>query len=191
MQLSRMAMESAVRHRDDGVFAVGLGGDERHPPRNYAYLFRYALDHGLRSLPHAGETGGPDSIRGALDELDPDRIGHGVRCLEAPDVVARLRDERVPLDVSPTSNVLTRVIERIDDHPLPRLIDEGLVVTLNADDPSMFHQPLSREYEVVRTVFGMNDDELATIARTGIEASFADDPTKRRIAEEVDAWARR
>jgi adenosine deaminase len=190
MELSRMAMESAVRHRDDGVFAVGLGGDERHPPEDYAHLFAYALDHGLRSLPHAGESGGPASIRGALDALDADRIGHGIRCLEDADLVARLRDERVPLDVSPTSNVMTRVVDRIDDHPLPILVKEGLAVTLNADDPSMFHQPLSREYEVMRTVFGMSDDQLSAIARTGIDVSFAGDATKRRLAEEVDAWAR-
>jgi adenosine deaminase len=191
MELSRSAMESAVRHRDDGVFAVGLGGDERHAPEDYVHLFRHALDHGLRSLPHAGETAGPDSIRGALDALRADRIGHGIRCLEDPALVARLRDERVPLDVSPTSNVMTRVVERIEDHPLPTLIREGLVVTLNADDPSMFHQPLSREYEAARTVFGMTDDDLAGIARGGIDVSFADAETKRRLTEEVDAWATR
>jgi adenosine deaminase len=188
MQLSRMAMESAVRHRDDGVFAVGLGGDEKHRAGDYAHLFRHATDEGLRSLPHAGETAGPDSIVSALDDLRADRIGHGIRCLEDDRVVARLGEAGVALDVCPTSNVMTRVVERIEDHPLPYLVDAGLVVTLNADDPSMFHAPLSGEYELARTVFSMGDAELAQLARNGIEASFADHEVKSALLAEVEAW---
>ncbi len=188
MQLSRMAMESAVRHRDEGVFAVGLGGDERHPAEDHAHLFRHAVGRGLRSLPHAGETAGPASIRAALDDLGADRIGHGIRCLEDDALLRRLREDRVALDVCPTSNVMTRVVARIEDHPLPRLLDAGLVVTLNADDPSIFHAPLSHEYELARRVFSIDDEQLARIARNGIEASFADASTKERLVREVDAW---
>ncbi len=188
MELSRMAMESAVRHRDDGVLAIGLGGDERHLAADYAHLFRHATERGLRSLPHAGETSGPASIRSALDDLRADRVGHGIRCLEDDDLVARLRDDRVPLDVSPTSNVMTHVVSGVEDHPLARLLDAKLVVTLNADDPSMFHAPLSHEYGIARDVFGLEDEALAELARNGIEASFATPETKLSLLEELDAW---
>jgi adenosine deaminase len=188
MQLSRMAMESAVRHRDDGVIGIGLGGDERHPAADYAHLFRYATERGLRSIPHAGETAGPASVRSALDDLGAERIGHGIRSLEDPALIERLREERVALDVCPTSNVMTRVIDAIEHHPLPAMIDAGLLVTLNADDPSMFHAPLSGEYELARSVFGMSDERLAGLARNAVEASFADPATKTGVLDEVDAW---
>jgi adenosine deaminase len=188
MELSRMAMEAAVRHRGDGIFAIGLGGDEKHPAADYAHLFRYAADRGLRSIPHAGETAGPASIRSALDDLGADRIGHGIRCLEDEGLVERLRDERVPLDVCPTSNAMTRVVPSIREHPLPRLLGAGLRVTLNADDPSMFRAPLSGEFELARRVFGMRDDDLAALVRTAVEASFADERTKALLHGEVDAW---
>jgi adenosine deaminase len=188
MQLSRMAMESAVRHRDDGVVGIGLGGDERHPAADYAHLFRYAIERGLRSIPHAGETAGPASVRSALDDLGAHRIGHGIRTLEDGELVERLRDERIALDVCPTSNVMTRVIDAIERHPLPAMVDAGLLVTLNADDPSMFHAPLSGEYALARSVFGMGDEELAGLARNAVEASFADAATKKALLQEVDAW---
>jgi adenosine deaminase len=188
MQLSRMAMESAVRHRDDGVIGVGLGGDEKHPASDYAHLFRYAVERGLRSIPHAGETAGPGSVWSALDDLGADRIGHGIRSLEDPDLVERLRSERIPLDVCPTSNIMTRVVPSIQRHPLPAMLDAGLLVTLNADDPSMFHAPLSGEYRLAREVFEMDDEALADLARNAVEASFADEDTKARLAKEVDAW---
>ena len=189
MELSRMAMESAVRHRDDGVIGIGLGGDERHPAADYAHLFRFATDRGLRSIPHAGETSGPASIRSALDDLRADRIGHGIRCLEDEGVVERLRAGGIALDVCPTSNVMTRVVPSIEEHPLPKLLEAGLRVTLNADDPSMFHAPLSGEFELARNVFGMADEDLVGLVRTAIDVSFASDPIKRALREEVDAWA--
>jgi adenosine deaminase len=188
MELSRMAMESAVRHRDDGVFAIGLGGDEKHPAADYAHLFRVATDRGLRSLPHAGETAGPGSIWSAVDDLRADRIGHGIRCVEDDGLVERLRRDRVALDVSLTSNVMTRVVPTIEEHPLPRLLGAGLVVTLNADDPSMFHAPLSGEFALARRAFSMSDERLAGLVRNAIEASFADGGTKERLASELDAW---
>jgi adenosine deaminase len=188
MQLSRMAMESAVRHRDDGVFGLGLGGDERHPAADYAHLFAHATERGLRSLPHAGETAGPGSVRSALDDLRADRIGHGIRSLEDPGLVERLRDARLPLDACPTSNVKTKVVASIEEHPLPAMLDAGLLVTLNADDPSMFEQTLSAEYELARGVFGMSDEQLARLARNGIDASFADDDVKATLRGEVNVW---
>jgi adenosine deaminase len=188
MQLSRMAMESAVRHRDEGVVGVGLGGDEKHPAADYVHLFRYATERGLRSLPHAGETAGPESVRSALDDLGADRIAHGIRSLEDPELLARLREDRIALDVCPTSNVMTRVVDAIEHHPMPMMLAAGLLMTLNADDPSMFHAPLSGEFELARGVFGMSDEELAGLSRNAVEASFASAETKTKLLEEVDAW---
>jgi adenosine deaminase len=188
IELSRMAMESAVRHRDDGVIGIGLGGDERHPAGDYAHLFRHATDHGLRSIPHAGETAGPDSVWSALEDLRADRIGHGIRSLEDPSLVTRLRGERVPLDVCPTSNVMTKVVASIEDHPLPAMLEAGLFVTLNADDPSMFQAPLSHEYGLAREALGMSDERIVALATNAIDASFADEETKRRLRTEVDEW---
>ncbi|HEX9122676.1 MAG TPA: adenosine deaminase [Actinomycetota bacterium] len=188
MELSRAALESAVRHRADGVIGVGLGGDERHPPEAYAELFHRATDAGLHSLPHAGETAGPASIRGALDSLRAERLGHGIRCLEDERLVTELRDRRIPLEVCPTSNVMTRVVRSMGAHPLPRLLDAGLVVTLNSDDPSMFSSPLTGEYELVRETFGLDDEVLGAIARNGVRASFADDALKADIEQGIDGW---
>ncbi|MGZ4110788.1 MAG: adenosine deaminase, partial [Actinomycetota bacterium] len=96
--------------------------------------------------------------------------------------------ERIPLDVCPTSNVMTRVVSSIERHPLPAMLDAGLLVTLNADDPSMFRAPLSGEYRLAREVFGMDDEALADLARNAVEVSFADEDTKARLAREVDTW---
>jgi adenosine deaminase len=181
-------MRVAVVHRDAGVFGVGLGGEEKHPPEPYAPIFAEARDAGLHSIPHAGETGGPASIRGALDALGAERIGHGIRVVEDLDLVAELRERQIPLEVCPTSNVMTKVVPSMELHPLPRLLEAGLLVTLNSDDPSMFTSPLAGEYRACRSVFGMNDEALAAISRAGVVASFADEVTKRELAEAIDAW---
>jgi adenosine deaminase len=187
-ELSRLAMEAAVRHRDDGVFAVGLGGDERHPAERYAGIFREAKASGLRSLPHAGETAGPASIRGAIDALGADRIGHGIRILEDPELVTEVRERGLALDVCPTSNVMTRVVPSIEAHPLLRLLEVGLVVTLADDDPAMFSSPLPGEYALARGALGLTDEQLAGLALAGVRASFADERTKMLLESEISEW---
>jgi aminodeoxyfutalosine deaminase len=133
------------RHVPDGTIAIGLGGYEvGFPPEPYAPHFARATALGLRSLPHAGETEGATSVRGALDALGADRIGHGVRCLEDPDLVARLRDSGTPLEVCPTSNVLLHVSPSIAAHPIRELLDAGLRVSVNTDDPGSFATDLDR-----------------------------------------------
>jgi adenosine deaminase len=188
LKLSRRAMLIAIAYRDGGVFGVGLGGEEVYPPEPYASIFDEARDAGLRSVPHAGETGGPASIRGALDALGAERIGHGIRVLEDPHLVAELLERQIPLEVCPTSNVMTRVVPSMELHPLPRLLEAGLLVTLNSDDPSMFTSPLAGEYEACRRAFGMDDEALAALAHSGVVASFAEEATKRQLADAIDAW---
>lgn len=188
MELSRAALESAVRHGDDGVVGVGLGGEERYPPEDYRELFAVALEAGFHSLPHAGETAGPASIRGALDSLGAERIGHGIRCVEDDDLVAELRDRRIALEVCPISNVMTGVVASIEQHPLPRLLEAGLTVTLNSDDPSMFGAPLTSQFELARGVFGLSDERLADLARVGVRASFASEAQKTELERAVRGW---
>jgi adenosine deaminase len=147
--------------------ALGLTGLEAgNPPERFADVFRRTKDAGLRAVPHAGEAAGPESIRGALESLGAERIGHGIRVLEDPSLVAELRARAIPLEVCVTSNVHTGVVPSIGMHPLPKLLEAGLTVTLNSDDPSMFSSPLAGEYELAREVFHLSDDELADIAAT-------------------------
>jgi adenosine deaminase len=159
-----------------------------YPPEPFAPLFLRALDAGLHSVPHAAEEAGPASIRGALESLRAERLGHGVRVLEDPDLVAEVRDHRIPLEVCPSINVTTGIFPSLAEHPLPRLLEAGLVVTLNADVPAMMRAPVGHEYTVGREVFGLDDATLATIARAGIEASFMDADQKAPLGAEIDAW---
>jgi len=188
MDLSRHAMRVAVRHHDEGVIGIGLGGEERFPPEPYADIFREAREAGLRSIPHAGETHGPDSIRGAIEALGADRIGHGIRMLEDPELVQEVRERGIGLDVCPTSNVMTRSVPSLMEHPLPAMLDAGLRCSLASDDPSMFHSPLAAEYELCREVFSFDDWRLAELARNGVRASFAEPETKVELLEAIDRW---
>jgi adenosine deaminase len=188
LALSRRAMEVAVAHRDDGVIGIGLGGEERFGPEPYAEIFATARAAGLRSIPHAGETHGPASIRGAIDALGAERIGHGIGIVEDPALVEEVRERGIGLDVCPTSNVMTRSVPSIGEHPLPAMIDAGLLCTLASDDPSMFHSGLADEYEVCRAGFGFDDEAIAALARNGVRASFADAVVKRELEAGIDEW---
>ena len=147
----------AAQNMDNGVIALGLGGPEvGNPPEMFQQTFERARAAGLPSLPHAGETEGPKSIWGAVNALSAARIGHGVRCLEDPGLVSFLREKQIPLDVSPTSNVCLGVSPTLAEHPLPKLIDEGLLVTINSDDPPMFDTTLTDEYLRIAKTFGFD-----------------------------------
>jgi adenosine deaminase len=188
-ELAEQTLALALRYRDRGVVGFGLGGPENgFPPEPYAPLFLEAIDNGLHSVPHAGEEAGPPSIRGALDALHAERLGHGVRILEDPDLVAEVAARRIPLEVCPSVNVTTSVFPSLADHPLPRLLEAGLVVTLNADVPAMLAAPISHEFTVARDVFGLDDETLAAIARAGVEASFMDAGQKATLGRAIEAW---
>jgi adenosine deaminase len=188
MSHSRRAMEVAARHVDDGVVGIGLGGEEVFPPEPYADVFREGIARGLRSIPHAGETHGPASIRGAIDALGAERIGHGIRALEDPSLVELLREREIGLDVCPTSNVMTRSAPSLEAHPLPAMLDAGLRCTLASDDPSMFHSFLTDEYELCRVAFGFDDDRIARLATNGVRASFAPETVKADLEAAIARW---
>jgi len=190
-EMADHTLRAAIRHRDAGVVALGLGGDEAIAPERFGRVFSEAVDSGLHSVPHAGEMAGPANIRGAIRALHAERIGHGIRVLEDPELVGEARHRGIALEVCPTSNVATGVVYSLAQHPLPDLLAAGLTVTLGSDHPAVFSSPIAGEYEIARRVFGMDDAALAEMARTGVRSSFLDDGSKNSIEAEIDEWLRR
>ena len=181
--------ELAVAYRDRGVVSFGLANDETAaPPEPFVEAFKIARAGGLISAPHAGEHRGPASITGALDALGADRIEHGVRAFEDPDLVKRLADSDVCLDVCPTSNVLLSVFASLEAHSLPGLLEAGVRCSVNSDDPLLFGPNLLEEYELCRSRLSLDDDRLAFIARCSVGASGAPEELKARQVAAVDRW---
>jgi len=179
----------ASRYAHKGVVSFGLAGDETlGTPERYAEAFAVARSAGLLATPHAGEHGGPESVRSALDALGAQRILHGVRAVEDPRLLERLAAEDVCLDVCPTSNVHLQVVPTIRDHPLPALLAAGVKVSLNADDPTFFGSGLLGEYTLARDVFNLDDSALAHIARCSILASGAPESMQTSARAAIDAW---
>ena len=166
-------VEEAIRLKDRNVVGIGLGGDERRaPPEQFRDVYALARDAGLRLTVHAGETVGPESIWGALRELKADRIGHGLHAVEDPVLVRYLAEHQVPVEVCISSNVLTGCCTSLDRHPVRKLFDAGVLITLNTDDPEMFHTTLNQEYQIAQQVCGFSDDELRQVAENSFRAAF-------------------
>jgi adenosine deaminase len=173
----------------DGVVAIGLGGPEYgSDPRKYADSFAIARAAGLASVPHAGEMDGPASVVGALEALHADRIGHGIRAIEDDALVARLRDTGTPLEVSLTSNVLLGATPSYDAHPIGRLIEAGVVVTVNTDDPAYFSTTLVRELRVARDLLALDEAALRDLQLTALEVSYAPVDLQRRLRAEIETY---
>ena len=185
-ELAVQTVELVLRHRPAGLVSLGLGGEEV-PRAQFGRAFEIARDAGLHSVPHAGEAAGPESVWDAIDRLGAERIGHGVRCLEDPELVAELRRRRIPLEVCPTSNVRTGVVADLAAHPLPRLIEEGLVVTLNSDDPPMFGTSLREEYLAVARTLGLDPAGLRDLARNAARAAFLPRAEAQALVAEIDS----
>jgi adenosine deaminase len=165
-------LTEALNHRD-AIIGVGLDSSEKgHPPSKFARVFELARAEGLIPVAHAGEEGPPEYIREALDILKVRRIDHGVRCIEDPDLVRRLVDEQIPLTVCPLSNVKLRVFDTLRDHNLKRLLDLGVKVTINSDDPAYFGGYIGENYVQTAEALGLTKDEIARIATNSFEARF-------------------
>jgi len=178
-------LEIALAARDQGVVALGLGGSERgFPPGLFAATFQQARQAGLARVPHAGEIEGPESIRAAIDLLHADRIGHGVRCIEDPALMETLRSRQIPLEICPTSNVQLGIYPDYAAHPLRRLWDAGLSITVNSDDPPMFGTDLAHEYEILVEYFRFTEDELARLSLNGVHCSLLPTVEKERLENE-------
>jgi adenosine deaminase/aminodeoxyfutalosine deaminase len=169
---ARRVAELAAERVADGVVGFGIGGDEaRGPAELFADVFAFARSKGLHLVPHAGESAGPESVWAAL-RLGAERIGHGIRAVDDPQLMRYLRDHDIPLEVCPSSNVCTGVVASLEAHPLRRLFDAGVPIVLNSDDPPMFHTTLSREFELAGTVMGFSEDELRQLAANGFRYAF-------------------
>ncbi|QFU01844.1 Adenine deaminase [Halomonas sp. THAF5a] len=167
--------------------AVGLDSAEQgNPPSKFAAVFAHARELGIPRVAHAGEEGPPAYIREALDLLDVCRVDHGVRCLEDPALVTRLRDEQIVLTVCPLSNVRLRVVEQMADHPLPRLLEAGLTLTLNSDDPAYFGGGMLENFAACHEAFGWSKETFTGLARNALEAAFMSDERRQALLERLD-----
>jgi adenosine deaminase len=183
-------LKAALPHKD-AIMAVGLDSSEQgHPPSKFAEVFAHARREGLLAVAHAGEEGPPAYIYEALDILKVARIDHGVRCEESPALLDRLVRERMPLTVCPLSNVKLRVFDRIEDHNLKRLLDRGVCVTVNSDDPAYFGGYVVENYLAAQRGLDLSRQDLITLARNSIEASFLAGSAKQRWMSAIDEYAR-
>jgi adenosine deaminase len=172
----------------EGVIGVGIDSSERgRPPELFEAAFARARELGLRAVAHAGEEGPPAYVAGAIDVLGAERIDHGVRSLEDPDLVARLRRDAIPLTVCPLSNVALRVVDELSEHPLPAMIEGGLLVSIHSDDPAYFGGYVGDNYRGVQQSLGFDDSTITMLARNSIVASFLDAPRKEALLQELEA----
>ncbi|MDQ0940396.1 adenosine deaminase [Streptomyces sp. V1I1] len=179
----------AVDLRPDGLVSFGLGGPEIGVPRpQFKPYFDRAIAAGLHSVPHAGETTGPQTIWDALNDLRAERIGHGTSATQDPKLLAHLAEHRIPLEVCPTSNLATRAVRDLDEHPVKEMVAAGVLVTINSDDPPMFGSDLNNEYAVAARLLQLDERGLADLAKNAVEASFLDPAGKARIVAEIDVY---
>jgi aminodeoxyfutalosine deaminase len=180
----------ALEERPDGLVSFGLGGPEIGVPRpQFKPYFDKARAAGLHSVPHAGETTGPQTVWDALRDLGAERIGHGIASAEDPQLMAYLADHGITLEVCPTSNVRTRAVAAIEEHPLPRLVAAGVPVTINSDDPPMFGTTLEEEYAVAASLLDLDAAGVADLARAAVTASFLPPGGRAALLAEIDDYA--
>ncbi len=179
----------ALDHAPEGLVGFGLGGPEVGVDRaQFKPHFDAARAAGLHSVPHAGETTGPETIWTSLRDLGAERIGHGTSAAGDPALLAHLAAEGIPLEVCPSSNVATRAVPSLAEHPLPTFVEAGVVVTINSDDPPMFGTTLNKEYDVAADLLGLDEAGVADLARAAVRASWAPADVQDRILEEIDSY---
>jgi adenosine deaminase/aminodeoxyfutalosine deaminase len=190
MAAADLTLDVALRLKPEGLISFGLGGIERDVPRTwFAAHFAQARAAGLHSVPHAGEYTGPQSVWDALTHLGAERIGHGIAAAQDERLLAYLGEHRIALEVCPTSNLRTRSVASLAEHPLPALVAAGVPVTINSDDPPMFGTTLNREYEIAADLLGLDERGVADLARAAVHASFLDAAGRARLLAEIDAYA--
>ncbi len=176
---AQSVLDLAIQFHDRNVVAFGIGGDElKGPPELFHGVYARAAEHGLHLTAHAGETAGPESIWGALN-LRAERIGHGLTAGQDPELMEELARRQIPIEICVTSNLRTGCCADLAQHPVRRYFDDGLMLTLNSDDPAMFRTSLVEEYELVQRNFNFSDDHLRELARNSFEASFL--PPEKKV----------
>jgi adenosine deaminase len=169
--------------RDYGIIGIGLGGQEKEfPPELFTDVFEKARKFGFKTTAHAGEAAGPESIWGAIRSLKVDRIGHGTRAVEDPELMKFLAENKIPIELCPLSNLRTKVIDSIEDHPVKTFIEMGIPVSINTDDPKMFGNSLAEEYQTLRDSFNFSEAAIQNIIRDSIQTTWLDDKGKEILA---------
>jgi aminodeoxyfutalosine deaminase len=169
---AQSVLDLAIQFQDRNVIAFGIGGDERTGPAEwFAAVYARGAEHGLHLTAHAGENAGPESIWGALN-LKAERIGHGLTAEQDPELIEELSERQIPIEICVTSNLRTGCCTELSQHPVRRYFDQGLMLTLNSDDPAMFRTSLAEEYALVQQAFGFTEEHLRELARNSFEASF-------------------
>ena len=188
---AQKVFELAARYRDRHVVGVGIGGDElKAPPELFRGVYAYAAEHDLHLTAHAGETGPPESVWGALN-LHAERIGHGFSAAQDADLIEELAQRQIPVELCITSNLRTGVCKSVAEHPTKNYFDQGVMITLNTDDPALFGTTLSHEYQLAQETFGFTDEHLRELARNSFEASFLPAEKKLELLSLFDAAAAR
>jgi aminodeoxyfutalosine deaminase len=183
-------LDYALNHRPDALVGFGLGGPEIGVPRpQFQPHFDAARAAGLHSVPHAGETTGPETVWHALRLLGAERIGHGTSSAQDPELLAHLAASGIPLEVCPSSNIATRAVASLEEHPIRVFRDAGVTVTINSDDPPMFGTTLNHEYEIAADLLGLDQVGVAELARAAVRSSFAEADVKARLLGEIDEYA--
>jgi len=189
IEAADVTLDVALRLAPDGLVSFGLGGPEIGVPRAaFQRHFDAARAAGLHSVPHAGESTGPETIWDAINLLGAERIGHGIAAVRDEALLQRLRDDQITLEICPTSNVCTRSAPSLAEHPLPALVAAGVPVTINSDDPPMFSTSINHEYEVAAELLGLDESGVADLARAAVHASFLDNPGKIALLADIEAY---
>lgn len=184
---AQKVFDLAVRYKDRHVVGIGIGGDEiKAPPELFRGVYAYAQDHELRLTAHAGETASAESVWGALN-LRAERIGHGFTAGQDPDLIEELVYRQIPIEICITSNLRTGVCKSAAEHPVKSYFDQGVMITLNTDDPALFDTSLAREYQFAQDTYGFTDEHLRELARNSFEASFLPAEEKLELLSLFDA----
>ncbi len=173
-----------ISYRDEGLIGIGLGGSEqKFPPEPFEAVYSMASEKGFHCVAHAGEAAGPASIWGAIEKLNVERIGHGVRAIEDPDLVELLKQKQIPLEICITSNLKTAVFPSIEQHPIKQFFEEGLFVTINSDDPTMFGATITDEYILLYEQANFSSQAIRHLSLNAIDASFLSSDDKQNYRD--------
>ena len=184
---AKRSAQCAAETAGDWITGFGMGGNEGvHTQGDFAWSFDCAREAGLRLTTHAGEFGGPDGVRDAVRDLGVERVGHGVRAIEDPDLIRELVDRDVTLEVCPGSNVVLGLFPDFAAHPIARLRDAGVKVTVSTDDPPFFHTTMRREYEMLAAAFGWEAEDFAELNQNALNAAFCDEDTRARVKKRLE-----
>lgn len=189
IEAADVTLDYALTQRTEALVSFGLGGPEIGVPRpQFREHFERAIASGLRSVPHAGESTGPETIWDAIRSLGAERIGHGNNAIADPLLVEYLAENGIPLEVCPTSNLRTRSVVSLEEHPLAAFVEAGVLVSINSDDPPMFSTTLNDEYRVAAELLDLDQAGVAEVARWSVRDSFLDEASKTALVAEIDAY---